>query len=252
MYFVYSCAKPFKSGSYSADSRLLIPAPAVVISSQTMSAKAESLIDTPDTATVSNRMPDFDDASSELKAALTECSAKQRHFVFHYIQHLDHVRAYRDAGYSKNSAKNNALRLLRTKNVQRAVECALEIKLQRQIIDRDWIEDQYISLYFAARARHELGHARGCLRDLAEHHGMFVKQVAVLRGTDLERRLAAGRERAGITIEQAPEASNGGPSSPVDQADIKRLASADPSIEGDVLEHELAAALAGARPVQTE
>ena len=122
----------------------------------------------------------------------------------------------------------------------------MEIKLARQAIDRDWVEDQYISLYYAARARNELPTARGCLRDLAEHHGMFVKRVAVIRGSELEQRLAKGRERAGLVIDGEASAASASAAAP---GDVKRLALQDPDADAELQREyfEVEAALAGAR-----
>lgn len=155
----------------------------------------------PDTAYASEVIPDFDGMSTALKNALRPLTSKQQRFVLEYIQDLDIHAAYERAGYKPGKKSSNVYRLFRSRSVQAAIECALEIKLQRQLIDRDWIEDNYIALYFKATARNDLSVARGCLRDLAEHHGMFVKQVAVMRGDEIERRLAAGRERAGAVID---------------------------------------------------
>lgn len=165
-----------------------------------MSKPEDSL---PDTRDIANLKPEIEGFSKALKTALRHLTPKQQRFVLEYIQDLDPHQAYKRAGYKEGAKRSNVYRLMRSKRVQVAIECALEIKLQRQLIDRDWIEDNYIALYFKATARNDLSVARGCLRDLAEHHGMFVKQVAVMRGDEIERRLAAGRQRAGTVIDGA-------------------------------------------------
>lgn len=62
---------------------------------------------------------------------MTKLNAKQRLFVKHYIATLNGAESARRAGYSANSAKETASRLLTNDNIQHAIEEGAKERLEK-------------------------------------------------------------------------------------------------------------------------
>lgn len=142
--------------------------------------------------------------------ALSSLPHKRALFVRHYLASLDPIDAYIKAGYAEGDANSNCYRLLHDSRVIQAIDVCLELKVERIAISADWIEQEYLGLYKEARHNKDRATARQCLKDLGEHHAMFIKRFEVKDTTDvIDRRLIEGRKRVAnnrpVLIEQTPE-----------------------------------------------
>ena len=73
------------------------------------------------------------------------------------------------------------------------------------------IEREYWKLYNVALNDNNLAVARACLKDLGEHHAMFIKVVASAEASELALRLAGGRSRMNDARAQREQGAAPGP-----------------------------------------
>ena len=137
---------------------------------------------------------------AELEALLTELTPKQELFCREYFIDLNATQAAKRAGY-KGSV--NTLRSVGSENMAKpailaAIDAFFERKCEDIEINAALIEREYWSLYRECRDTKDKPVARACLKDLGEHHAMFIKVVAQAETVELARRLATGRERMNL------------------------------------------------------
>lgn len=133
--------------------------------------------------------------TDEVEAALADLPRQRALFVRHYITSLDIPQAYVDAGYAESGKYSNSYRIMQDERVINAIDLALELKVDAIAISADVIEQEYWSLYKEARHNKDRATARQCLRDLGQHHAMFIELKGQVNTDQIEARLSAGRER---------------------------------------------------------
>lgn len=135
--------------------------------------------------------------SPELEQALAELTPKQQLFCREYFVSLNATDAARRAGYKGN---DNTLGVVGFENLSKpkivaVMDLFFERKAEEIEINAAVIEREYWKLYNLALNDGNQAVARACLKDLGEHHAMFIKVVASAEAGELALRLANGRSR---------------------------------------------------------
>lgn len=133
----------------------------------------------------------------EVEALLSVLTRKQELFCREYFISLNGRAAAEKAGYKGNP---NTLRAIASENLTKpniaaVMDAFFQRKAQEFEINAGVIEAEYWKLYHDALNAGERAVARQCLKDLGEHHAMFVKVIASTDAAGLADRLNRGRER---------------------------------------------------------
>ena len=143
---------------------------------------------------MSNRHPVYD---TELEARLAELTPKQALFCREYFIDLNATQSAKRAGYQGN---DNTLAQVGFENLSKPkIVAVMDVFFERQAneleITAAVIEREYWKLYQLCLNKSDRTVARACLKDLGEHHAMFIKVVASAEAAELALRLAGGRSR---------------------------------------------------------
>lgn len=133
----------------------------------------------------------------QLEALLHDLTHKQQLFCREYFICLNARKSAKAAGYKGNA---NTLRALGSENMAKpAIIAVMDAFFERKASDIEinagLIEREYWKLYNVCLNSNDRGVARQCLKDLGEHHAMFIKVVASAEASELALRLAGGRSR---------------------------------------------------------
>lgn len=133
----------------------------------------------------------------QLEALLHDLTHKQQLFCREYFICLNGRKAAQAAGYKGNA---NTLRAMGSENMAKpAIIAVMDAFFERKASDIEinagLIEREYWKLYNVCLNDGDKGVARQCLKDLGEHHAMFIKVVASAEASELALRLAGGRSR---------------------------------------------------------
>lgn len=142
----------------------------------------------------SERYAKFD---PQLEDLLAELTPKQALFCREYMIDLNATQAAKRAGYKGN---NKTLSVVGSENLGKpCIIGVMDLFFERQASDIEItaavIEREYWKLYNVCLNKGDRGVARQCLKDLGEHHAMFIKVVASAEASELALRLAGGRSR---------------------------------------------------------
>ncbi len=163
--------------------------------------------------------------AEEVEDRLAKLTDKQALFVREYLVDLNATQAAIRAGYSKKASKEIGYENLTKPHLWECIELAMELKVARVDVSVDWIEHEYVKLYRSAVAEGDKAVARQCLKDLGEHHAMFVKVVASVDAGNLSDRLKSARTRINADNPRSPS-----------HARYKREKAAREAIEGEAKE----------------
>jgi phage terminase small subunit len=150
---------------------------------------------------------------AELEAALTELTHKQELFCREYFVSLNATQAARDAGYKGNDVTLASVGYenLIKPQIVKATDLFFERKANDIDINAGVIEREYWKLFTVCMNEGNRAVARSCLKDLGEHHAMFIKVVASAEASELALRLASGRSRMNDAREQREQGAEPGP-----------------------------------------
>lgn len=134
---------------------------------------------------------------SELELLLTELTPKQSAFCREYFIDLNATQAAKRAGYKGNTATLSSVGYenLSKPQIVAVMDAFFERKASHTDINAALIEREYWKLYCISLNEKQYPVARACLKDLGEHHAMFIKVVASAEASELAVRLAGGRSR---------------------------------------------------------
>jgi len=151
--------------------------------------------------------------SPELEALLSELTHKQEAFCREYFIDLNATQAASRAGYKGNPVTLSAVGCenLGKPRIVAVMELFFERKASETEINAGVIEREYWNLYQEARNNGERAVARACLKDLGEHHAMFIKVVASAEASELALRLASGRSRMNTAQQERAAGASPGP-----------------------------------------
>lgn len=143
---------------------------------------------------MTGRHPVYD---TELEARLAELTPKQALFCREYFVDLNATQSAKRAGYKGN---DNTLSAVGYENLGKPrIIAVMDVFFERQCNELDInagvIEREYWKLYQLCLNKSDRTVARQCLKDLGEHHAMFIKVVASAEAAELAVRLAGGRSR---------------------------------------------------------
>ncbi len=149
----------------------------------------------------------------ELEGALTELTHKQELFCREYFVSLNATQAARSAGYKGN---DNTLGSVGAENlIKPAITGVMDLFFERKAsqidINAGVIEREYWKLFQVCMNEGNRAVARSCLKDLGEHHAMFIKVVASAEASELALRLASGRSRMNDAKNQRDSGEQPGP-----------------------------------------
>ena len=134
---------------------------------------------------------------SELECLLSELTPKQELFCREYFITLNATDACARAGY-KGTRKTLSVvgcENLGKPSITRVMDAFFDRRVSDININASLIEREYWKLYNVAMNEKQYAVARSCLKDLGEHHAMFIKVVASAEAGELALRLAGGRSR---------------------------------------------------------
>lgn len=133
----------------------------------------------------------------ELESLLSELTPKQELFCREYFVSLNATDAAVKAGYgnTRESASAIGLENLGKPRIIAVMDLFFDRKASEIEINAGVIEREYWKLYNMALNDGDKAVARACLKDLGEHHAMFIKVVASAEASELALRLANGRSR---------------------------------------------------------
>ena len=150
---------------------------------------------------------------AELESLLGELTHKQERFCREYFVDLNAKQSAQRAGYKGNDVTLSSVGCenLGKPAIVAVMNLFFERKASETEINAGVIEREYWSLYQEARNNGERAVARSCLKDLGEHHAMFIKVVASAEASELAMRLASGRSRMNEAREQRDSGEHPGP-----------------------------------------
>lgn len=133
----------------------------------------------------------------QLEALLSNLTRKQEFFCREYFVCMNARESAEAAGYNGNA---NTLRAIGCENLAKpaiieVMDAFFERKASDIEITASLIEREYWKLYNVCLNDGDKAVARQCLKDLGEHHAMFIKVVASAEAGELAMRLAKGRNR---------------------------------------------------------
>ncbi len=142
----------------------------------------------------SERYAKFD---PQLEDLLSELTPKQALFCREYMIDLNATQAAKRAGYKGNL---KTLSVVGSENLGKpCIIGVMDLFFERQASDIEItaavIEREYWKLYNVCLNKGDRTVARACLKDLGEHHAMFIKVVASAEAGELAMRLSKGRSR---------------------------------------------------------
>lgn len=143
------------------------------------------------------RTPTHTVMDGELEQQLSELTRKQELFCREYFVDLNATQAAKRAGYKGNPG---TLGSVGAENLTKpAIIGVMDLFFERKTSDIEInagvIEREYWKLYQVSLNEGDRAVARACLKDLGEHHAMFVKVVATAEASELALRLTKGRTR---------------------------------------------------------
>ena len=149
----------------------------------------------------------------ELEALLGELTPKQERFCREYFVSLSPIDAARNAHYKGNDRTLSSVGLenLAKPRIIAVMDAFFERKASDIEINAGVIEREYWKLYNLCLNDNDKSVARQCLKDLGEHHAMFIKVVATAEAGELAARLASGRSRMNDAREQRDAGAQPGP-----------------------------------------
>ena len=118
---------------------------------------------------------------------MKKMTRKQELFIQEYLVDLCGAAAARRAGYSGKGAKNQAWRLLRDPEIKRAVDAAMEERLERIQVRQDEVIRELKTVAMAqasdeSGAQVKLGSKLRALELLGKHLGLFEGRPAGEKG----------------------------------------------------------------------
>ncbi len=141
---------------------------------------------------------------AELEAALKALpTRKMEAFCRFYFIDLHGTQAARDAGYKGNDVTLASVgyeNLIKPQIVS-VMELFFERRANEIDISASVIEREYWKLFQLCMNEGNRSVARSCLKDLGEHHAMFIKVVATAEASELAARLASGRSRMNVAAD---------------------------------------------------
>lgn len=102
-------------------------------------------------------------------------------FCLEYLKDFNASRAYRDAGYSENGARQSAFRLLTHADVQARLTGLIKRRAEKVQVSAEWVLEKLVENTEGALQEGERVAANGSLKLLGQHIGMFETRVN-LRG----------------------------------------------------------------------
>ncbi len=133
--------------------------------------------------------------SPEMEDMLSDMTGKQAMFCREYVIDWNGKRSAIAAGYSERTADVIASQNLVKVKIMEWIDAFLGFTDDGIEITASVIEREYWKLYRACIRDDNKQTARACLKDLGEHHAMFIKVVAKAESGELADRLRAGRTR---------------------------------------------------------
>ena len=150
----------------------------------------------------------------ELEAALKALpTRKMEVFCREYFVSLNATQSARHSDYKGNDTTLASVgyeNLIKPQIVA-VMDLFFERKANSIEINAGVIEREYWKLFQVCMNEGNRAVARSCLKDLGEHHAMFIKVVATAEASELAARLAGGRSRMNEAREQRASGERPGP-----------------------------------------
>ena len=167
---------------------------------------------------------------AELESVLAELTPKQAMFCREYMIDMNATQAAKRAGYKGN---DKTLGVVGCENLGKpSIIAVMDLFFERKASDVEitagLIEREYWKLYNVCLNKGENATARACLKDLGEHHAMFIKVVASAEAGELAHRLAKGRNRMNDARVQREQGESPAPVVVSDEQPVK-YAKGEPS-----------------------
>jgi len=150
----------------------------------------------------------------ELEALLKALpTPKMERFCREYFVSLSPIDSARNAHYKGNDRTLSAIGVenLSKPSIIAVMDLFFERKANEVEINAGVIEREYWKLYNLCMNEGDKSVARQCLKDLGEHHAMFIKVVASAEASELALRLASGRSRMNDARSQREAGAEPGP-----------------------------------------
>ena len=165
----------------------------------------------------------FVELDEQLEALLHDLTRKQELFCREYFVCMNARKSAEAAGYNGNA---NTLRAIGCENLAKpAIIAVMDAFFERKASDIEitasLIEREYWKLYNVCLNKGENATARACLKDLGEHHAMFIKVVASAEAGELAHRLAKGRNRMNDARVQREQGESPAPVSVADEQPVE-------------------------------